>query len=237
MICPKCKKNSYFLSDIKGKYLKCEKCNYTDLYADPNYDDYHEKRYSYKRKRDCLNDPLLRKIIELKIIDKNSMVLDYGCGAGDYSGFISSRTKNFVGVDINVKKAKERFPGIKFVKISAQEKKLPFPNETFDTIIAVNVIEHVRDFDNLLKEFSRVLKIGGKMFITTYDKDFVLHFIHNDPTHVIEWNILDFKRLLKKYFTVKKCFKYGSFFNYYPFNFLLVKFLKPELCLCVEKLS
>jgi len=97
------------------------------------------------------------------------------------------------------------------------------------------VIEHVPDYLFLLSEFERVLVKGGELFITSYDKYFILHSILNDPTHVIEWNMDEFKTLIENKFEVKNYFKYGSFFNYRMINRLIVKVLKPELCIFARK--
>jgi hypothetical protein len=87
----------------------------------------------------------------------------------------------------------------------------------------------------LLKEFKRVLKPNGKLFITSYDKYFILHRILNDLTHVIEWSQEEFENLISREFKIIKSFKYGSFFNYRIINWLLVKLLQPELCIYAEK--
>lgn len=44
---------------------------------------------------------------------------------------------------------------------------LPFQNETFDCIICTEVLEHVPEPVAVLKEFRRVLKTGGRLFLTT----------------------------------------------------------------------
>lgn|GEM_PF-2039932 len=87
----------------------------------------------------------------------------------------------------------------------------------------------------MLKEFKRVLKPNGKLFITSYDKYFILHRILNDLTHVIEWSQEEFENLISREFKIIKSFKYGSFFNYRIINWLLVKLLQPELCIYAEK--
>lgn len=53
--------------------------------------------------------------------------------------------------------------------------KLPFKNDFFDRIFAISTLEHFKDDDDLksIKELSRVLKPGGKMFISLeFHKDF-----------------------------------------------------------------
>lgn len=42
-----------------------------------------------------------------------------------------------------------------------------FEDETFDVVIALSVLEHVRDIYGASKELSRITKIGGKVFLET----------------------------------------------------------------------
>ena len=123
----------------------------------------------------------------------------------------------------------------RFIRQACVENNLKFKSDNFDVILAVNLIEHVHDFEFLLNEFERILKKGGYLFITTYDTNFVLHKILNDPTHVYEWDEISFEKFISKKFKIIKSFKHGSFFNYYPFNKIIVRFLKPELCVVATK--
>lgn len=236
MICPKCKRHNYFVKQSNGNVVVCRKCGYKGEYVDPSYQGYHQGRYGYTLVRNADNDPMLRKMAEEKFVKMGVPVLDYGCGAGDYTNFISKITKNVVGADISTKIAEKRFPELKFKKINIAKKMLPFENNSFEVVVAVNVIEHVHDFENLLTEFKRILKSNGTIFITTYDVNFILHRILNDPTHVYEWTEVEFTKLIDNKFKIIKSFKYGSFFNFYPWNKLIVKFLKPELCVIARKI-
>lgn len=229
MICPKCNSSFLFINKTNGEKLICKKCKFSQKYKDPDYDNYHNERYNYNFIRNEKNDPLIKKIVKSMNFKKNDIVLDYGCGAGDFSNTISFYTNNVVGLDIKIKNAAIKFPLIKFLE--QKSNKIDFPDNYFDKIVAVNVIEHVHDYMHLLNEFKRVLKKGGKLFISSYDSNFILHSILNDPTHVIEWNQRQFEELIGKQFLIVKSFKYGSFFNYKPINKIIVKILQPEICI------
>ncbi len=56
--------------------------------------------------------------------------------------------------------------------------KLPIESNTFDGVVLAEVLEHVSDPKQVLKEAYRVMKTGGKLMITT---PFMFH-IHADPT-------------------------------------------------------
>ena len=57
------------------------------------------------------------------------------------------------------------------------EKKIPLKNNSIDYILSTQVLEHMKNPDKLFKEASRVLKKGGKMFLTTN----FLYEIHMAP--------------------------------------------------------
>src|SRR5581483_8341823 len=45
--------------------------------------------------------------------------------------------------------------------------RLPFPEETFDVVVASDVIEHVQDAGAVVAEAARVLRRGGLLFLAT----------------------------------------------------------------------
>lgn len=93
---------------------------------------------------------------------KNNIVLDLGCGNGVSTANLKARIA--VGVDLSsdqLTKAKKSFPKKHFVVGDAR--KLPFKDETFDLIVAINMLHHVKNPDTVLKECFRVLKLGGKL--------------------------------------------------------------------------
>ena len=79
-----------------------------------------------------------------------------------------------VATDINNNfKAKEIDNSIEFL-LCDLDKIFPFKDETFDYVVAVEVIEHLENPWNFLREINRVLKKGGKLCLTTPN----IHSIH-----------------------------------------------------------
>lgn len=94
--------------------------------------------------------------------DKTYSVLDIGCGNGVSTTNITG--KFVVGVELSQKqmvRAKKRFKNTNFVVADAR--KLPFKSNTFDLIVAINLLHHVADPESILKESYRVLKKGGRL--------------------------------------------------------------------------
>lgn len=92
-------------------------------------------------------------------------ILEIGCGQGFYTHILSkSKKNNVVGIDLSgedIKIAKKRYPGVNFKVMSAED--LKFKNKNFDTIYAIEVLEHVNNIGKTLDEVARVLKSGGKL--------------------------------------------------------------------------
>lgn len=83
-------------------------------------------------------------------------ILDFGCATGGYCLALEKLNYDCVGVDVN-----EEFIKIaqqKGIKAQLIKKVLPFPDDSFDTVIMFELLEHVQNPDFLLKEAKRVAK-------------------------------------------------------------------------------
>jgi len=105
----------------------------------------------------------------LKDIPKGARVLDIGCGTGHLTNWIKSKGYTVFGLEASenmIQYAVKNFPDIPFKKGISSE--LPYENDYFDLIVAVEVLRYLDDAENLAtyKEFHRVLKKGGKIFVT-----------------------------------------------------------------------
>lgn len=117
-----------------------------------------------------------RQILKQSITHKSGLkILDIGCGTGETLTFLESyldKPKLF-GVDnspVAINFAKKR-GHTNIFKVDAR--KLPFPDNSFDYVLLLDVIEHFKDDFGLLTEAKRVLKRGGKIIITAPALQFI----------------------------------------------------------------
>lgn len=100
---------------------------------------------------------------------KGKRILDAGCGKGRFARVMTGEGADVTGLDLsqNLLREAQTLQGSVFLQGSTTA--LPFPAETFDCVLSVEVIEHVPDAERAVAEMVRVLKKGGK--ITIVDKN------------------------------------------------------------------
>jgi 2-polyprenyl-6-hydroxyphenyl methylase/3-demethylubiquinone-9 3-methyltransferase len=109
------------------------------------------------------DDFRLRALLERLQPLSGRRVLDLGCGKGRFASKLKARGAVVVGIDLSALMLAEAARGIDRVRASAR--RLPFPGEVFDAIIAVEVFEHLAGIDEVLSEVARVLRPGGVLAV------------------------------------------------------------------------
>src|SRR5882757_784407 len=102
-------------------------------------------------------------------------VLDAGCGRGEILGEFKrfGVDVDYYGVDLGVGDPTWKFR----VSAVADLHDLPFKSGSFDKIICSQVLEHVDDPQTVLGELGRVLRPGGRMYLSV---PFLWH-LHQEP--------------------------------------------------------
>lgn len=102
---------------------------------------------------------------------KFEKILDYGSYDGNLLRELSNSNllKEGTGVDLN-KEAVEQFSGtlpanVQLVHIK-KTNVIPFPDNFFDCITLIGVLEHIHRQDLILSELNRVLRPGGVIFVS-----------------------------------------------------------------------
>jgi 2-polyprenyl-6-hydroxyphenyl methylase/3-demethylubiquinone-9 3-methyltransferase len=112
----------------------------------------------------------------VKHFNKNIEILDIGCGGGLLSNDLSKIGHHVSGIDIHeeVLQVARNYDQLKRVKyIKADALNLPFPDESFDVVCAMDFLEHIEDYQLALKEGTRVLKKNGLFFFHTFNRNLI----------------------------------------------------------------
>lgn len=95
----------------------------------------------------------------------DARVLDVGCGVGMYtSALIQRYTSQVHGLEYELPRAMDARATTPQV-VSAAAEHLPYPSDSFDTLLSHETLEHVQDDQAAVREMLRVLKVGGRAVI------------------------------------------------------------------------
>lgn len=130
-----------------------------------NFYDFFENLYNSK-----VNRELCKKVAER--MSSNDNVLECACGTGMISVYIATKCKSLIATDFSqgmLAKSRKRCKKIKNIRVEkANILQLQYPNESFDKVVAANVIHLLDQPDIAISELIRVCKKGGKIIIPTY---------------------------------------------------------------------
>ncbi|MHB1125632.1 MAG: class I SAM-dependent methyltransferase [Bacillota bacterium] len=117
------------------------------------------------------NQQELNRMIELLQPDPNSMVLDAATGTGHTALKLAEHTRKVIGIDITEEMLTEARSaavekGQRNIDFLIQDiHQLNFPDQYFDMVTCRFATHHFSDIDQALREISRVLKPGGKLYV------------------------------------------------------------------------
>lgn len=145
-------------------------------------------------------------------------VLEIGTGSGYGLELISPRTHRFYTIDKTRCIEEEQLPdNTLFIQMSVP-RLCGFPNESVDFVLIFQVIEHIEEDECLIREINRVLKKGGKLLLTTPNKN---RSLTRNPWHIREYSIAELENLLRPQFTkieMKGVFGNERVWSYYQKN-------------------
>ncbi len=133
--------------------------------------------YDYFQHRTGATEHSERRVREYikSVVPKNIQnILDVGCGSAWCAKIFCNQGVEVVSLDITVKNTSEalkRYPFDNHYAVVADAFNLPFQKQSFDCIIASEIIEHVPQPDKFIESLFKVLKPNGKLIITTPYKE------------------------------------------------------------------
>lgn len=105
------------------------------------------------------------------LIPPGSRVLDVGCGAGILLPVLAPLCPELVGLEVAgefVEASRQivRRRGLRNVQIvQASADRMPFPDASFDVLVAVDLLHHLFELPACLADMQRVLKPGGRLIV------------------------------------------------------------------------
>ena len=115
-------------------------------------------------------------------INPGGTMLDLGCGEGRHIFGVMEKFPDLkcIGLDPHIESLDKAFEGLKFLEsisntktnfLSGSAYSLPFSDDSFDLVVCSEVLEHLHDYKDAIKEINRVLKPGGQ-FLASVPAEF-----------------------------------------------------------------
>lgn len=115
-----------------------------------------------------------------KYIGYRAEILDVGSGAGFFSNEAARAGHKVTGLDVSetslrVAELMDKTGLVRYVEGDAY--RMPFAKESFDVVVALDLLEHVSDPEQIMSEMTRVLRPGGLLFFHTINKTPLSYFL------------------------------------------------------------
>jgi len=138
-------------------------------------------------------------------------VLDLGCGSRPYENCFNGRVKRWVGADYPA----SGHPPAARVEVFADAMELPLADQSFDTVLCTQVLEHVPEPLDVLRESLRVLRPGGHLVLTAPQ----YNGLHGEPQDFYRYTKYGLEHLAKKAgFAVKRIEPIGGLLSLFTFQ-------------------
>ena len=104
------------------------------------------------------------KALSLLPSDRSQRILDVGAGEGYFCKLAVEDGREIEACDYSAEQF--RMPSVPFHRADLAQG-IPLPDNAYDVVVAIEVIEHMEDHFRFVRELLRVLKPGGMLIITT----------------------------------------------------------------------
>lgn len=163
---------------LKDKILQALKEEYKELWGEKDEKYLCDLANIHSNLYEDLTGNINRLQGEINHNMKDKRILDFGCGWGNFLIYCLMNGYNAFGVDVSTTRSKYFLFACDTIKLNKTLKSryiiydgenLPFKENTFDIVIANQVLEHVEDIENTIKEIRRILKRNGIFYIRSPD--------------------------------------------------------------------
>ena len=153
--------------------------------------------------QDPSDAPVHQRLLKAYVIASSLVegdLLEVGCGEGRGIGLLLDKIRSYTALD-KIDEAldvlRQRYPSGRFIATNIP----PFTDladNQFDSVVCFQVIEHIEDDLALLREIHRVLRPGGRAWITTPNRPMSLS---RNPWHIREYTGNELLALARRVFT------------------------------------
>ncbi len=143
-------------------------------------------------------------------------IMDLGCGYGSGSDYLAESARTVLGVDTDSR-------AIRFAVSHYRHSNLSFKliqdiseieNLTFDTVIALELIEHILEPQALTHHVRKLLRSPGRFILSTPNRNFTSKFYRNgkptNPYHIHEFYPDEIQLMLSRDFTLDASYVQGK---------------------------
>ena len=150
-------------------------------------------------------------------IQKDSPIIDIGCGVGSNLRLLKSMDFNAIGIDVEIYSlslAQKRFSELIF--INGDLLRLPIKSNAIGVVIATDILEHLNEDTMGMREIHRILVQGGKAIITIPAFKSLWGIQDIVGMHKRRYSKKEFKRKMEQEgFTISKSI-YFNFILFFP---------------------
>jgi len=94
----------------------------------------------------------------------DTMILVDGAGVGTYAAKLLDRSSHVFAFDIELERVQDSRQHVPNSHVAAAEA-VPYPANSFEVLLSHEVLEHVQDDQQAIREMARVLKPGGRIVL------------------------------------------------------------------------
>jgi len=163
------------LDAVCKQYQKLFPSNFpehTNLSALYDLDDKAEFHEAYFQHEYAKGQAMVERFAAIDTSWQGGSILDFGCGGGGLTLRFGEHASRAVGIDLDPKKI--AFAESKRSELNAEHVEflqygggaVPLPDASFDSIVCVDVVEHLPNIDFYFAEFRRLLKPDGHLLIS-----------------------------------------------------------------------
>lgn len=107
-------------------------------------------------------------------------VLDIGCGAGFLTNHLATCGHRVTGIDLSAKslsiaEKRDETRSVRYMQLDAFA--MPFPEQSFDVVCAMDFLEHVEMPGQIVREATRLLRPGGLFFFHTFNRNWLSYLL------------------------------------------------------------